>query len=366
MLTAKRTIQGAVAVSALALCLAAVTDPAHAQRRRSVARHPADFTTVTDLDNATRFTREVVNVPIRGSDRWQPPHVAGDKDFAGHGPEVWVRVQFLVHNNAVYRRVYMAAVETHSTLGATFGDNKTTAKGWSHMKLVWRPPAGKTIVELRGISERSNLVHDVLKGSKTHRYQTAVGEALVRAYSDAGYDKYNTTLHAQAIVDYHYDLPVVLQNGPSDRVQVQLPRTLKYEPPHTGTGDSDYHGHGPKVAISVYIRHDNRQITLYVYMRARETQADWTTQVGRLRRVIYTAPAGKRIKAVLGKQQWPNLVSYVDDDHEVDVFSDPLLGLIHVTGDTYDENGLAEGNFDYAKVVFSDIRHSLLVDLENE
>ncbi len=83
-----------------------------------------------------------------------------------------------------------------------------------------------------------------------------------------------------------------------------------------------------------------------------------TGQCGPAGGKIYQAPAGKRIKAVSGKQEWKNVVNYVDTDHEIDTFNDAELGLIHVSGDSRGD--------DVTKVVFSNIEHFVLVELENE
>ena len=356
MFMMKQSTRRALAVSTVAVCLAVMTDLANAQRQRRSARRPESVTTVTDPASAGRFSREFVTVPVRGRTEWKPPHVKGDTDFSGNGPEVWVRVQFLVQNNAVYRRVFMAAVETRSTLGATIGDNITTANGWSPMEKVWAPPAGKTVVELRGIGEKTDLLHEVLRGHRPHVRQTAVGRMQIFADRKGG----DAGVYTRVLVDFNYDLPVVLQTFTSNYVDVHLPRTVDYYPPHI-KGDRDFKGHGPSVNITVYLTHSTRQVNFVVFMKARETKSDWTTAAGYYTEVIYEAPAGKRIKAVRGKQKWENVVNYVDSDHEIDTFNDAELGLIHVSGD---RRGNDAGIF--TKVVFSNIEHLVLVELENE
>ena len=54
----------------------------------------------------------VVTVNVNDTMEWHPPLKAGDKEFDGNGPKVQVWVQFFIRNNAVYRSVYMSAIET--------------------------------------------------------------------------------------------------------------------------------------------------------------------------------------------------------------------------------------------------------------
>ena len=55
---------------------------------------------------------------------------------------------------------------------------------------------------------------------------------------------------------------------------------------------------------------------------------------------------------------WKDVVKYTDTDHDWDWFSDPQLGPIHVEGDSK--------RLDYPEVIFTNIRHSVTVLLENE
>jgi hypothetical protein len=349
-----------VAVSTLAVCLAGLADLTHAQQqRRRAARRSESVTTVTNPGSVGRFTREVVTVKVRGTQRCLPPHVAGDDDFAGNGPYVRVRVQFLVHNNAVYRRLYMLAKETGSTaggLGGIFGGGGTEAEGWSGMQHVWTPPAGKTIFKLLGISETSNLVSERLHGHGKHVRNTAVGRMEI--YGDQKWGEAGRRTYVD--VDFNYDLPVMVQDYSSNFVRVHLPRTVEYEPPHI-EGDADFKGHGPRVNISVFLTRSARQLTFNISMHARETKSDWTTASGRYSKVIFTAPAGKVITGVQGKQNWGNVVHYTDTDHEVDTFNHPELGPIHVYGDTFLKDA------DYTtRVIFANIQRSVLVELADE
>lgn len=359
MFSASQSTKAVVVGFTMVLSLAGMTDLANGQQRFRAVRRSPDATTVTNLDNATRFNRELVRVPVKGRSLVRPKLLKGDPDFAGNGPEVWLRVQFLVNNNSVYRRTFMQAVETHSTLGATFGDNITTISGWSAMEKVWTPPAGQTIVKLMGVSEKTNLVHEVFKGHGPHVRQTAVGRMTIYADQKGGDQNYTRTM-----VDFDYELPVMVQNSVSNFVKVHLPRTVDYRPPLVN-GDGDFKGHGPWVTVTVYLTHSPRQVNFVLFMKARETQPDFTTTAGYYTKVIYKAPPGKRINAVLGKTKWENVVNYVDDDHEIDRFRDPELGPIQVWGDRRGKE-IQSSVLKFVRVLFSDIQREVLVRLEDE
>jgi hypothetical protein len=356
MFTMNRSTRGVLAISTLAVCLAGMTDLAHAQRQR-VARRPETVTTVANPDSAATFTRQVVTAKITGTQRCLPPHVRGDDEFSGNWPRVEVRVQFLVHNNAVYRRVYMRAIESGRGPGGLIGGAPTEARGWSSMQRVWSPPAGQTIVQLMGVNEKTRLVNERFKGHGKHVRKTEVGTMKIVGDSK-GFDAGGKT---RVDVEFDYNLPVVVQKYSPKAVRVQFPRTVEYTPPHT-KGDRDFKGHGPRVNIEVYVMHTRRQITFEVSMHARETKKDWTTASGRHSQVMYKAPAGKYIKAVHGKQKWYKLVSYVDTDHEVDRFNNPELGLIRVWGDT---SSHIDAGYE-TRVIFENIQRSLLVELADE
>lgn len=356
MFTLKQSTRAAFAVATLATCLAAMTDLAHGQRRQRAARRPVNQVDPAVLDNATTFTRSVETVKVTGSQRCLPPQVAGDDDFKGNGPHVVIRVQFLVHANAVYRRVYMMARETGS-IGGLIHDGDTKAEGWSGMQRVWTPPSGTTIVKLLGVSDKEYMVNETLHGHGKHYRRTKVGRMTIVGDTD-GTDVGPRGWRTYVDVNYNYDLPVLVQKYSNPNfVRIQFPRTVTYHPPHTD-GDRDFHGHGPRVNVEVYVTYTRRQVNFEISMHARETKSDWTTYAGRHSQVMYTAPAGKFIKALQGKQKWYRLISYVDNDHDIDSFNDPELGPIKIEGDSYQH--------DYPYIVFLNIQRSMLVELGDE
>jgi hypothetical protein len=345
MLTSQRLGRRIATIAALAACVAAAPDSAQAQRRPGVSRNP------TQLGGAL----QTINVPVRDRVGWKPPHVRGDRDFKNNGPEIWIRAQFFVENNAIYRRVFMAAVEKMTLQGSLSGGGKTTMSGWSPKKLIWTPPAGMTIVRHHGFREDTVLLHETFNGNAVYERRSPVGRMKIWANAD-GADVFYT----RVMIDFDYTLPVVVQRGAFHLVTAHLPRTIEFAPPHT-RGDRDFKSHGPKVNITAYVMHTSKQVVFVIDMKAQETKSDWTTGEGKHAEVIYTAPAGKRIKALNGKTMWRDVVNYTDTDHEMDKFSDPVLGDIHVWGDTLANDVPYE-----TRVVFSNIRHSVGVVLENQ
>lgn len=183
----------------------------------------------------------------------------------------------------------------------------------------------------------------------------AVGRMKIwgdRDGSDAG-------IYTRVMVDFDYDLRVVMRDGTSNFALVQFPRTVSFTPRHT-EGDREFNGHGPAVKVSVFLTKSPNQVVFNVYMKARETRSDWTTAEGYKSMTIYTAPPGRRIKRVIGKQRWDNVVSYVDDDHDWDTFYNKELGYISVKGDEFSD--LDAGLRTHVK--FANIDHRVIVELE--
>ena len=101
------------------------------------------------------------------------------------------------------------------------------------------------------------------------------------------------------------------------------PLPFRYEPPHT-EGDGDFKGHGPDVTATVTLafQHDTAWVT--VYMKARETQSDFTTVEGTSDiYVIYEAPRGWLIHEFFA--QSAETIEYRDNDHDVDIFPGETL-----------------------------------------
>ncbi len=106
---------------------------------------------------------------------------------------------------------------------------------------------------------------------------------------------------------------------PCDLLTQQFtPEQVTWLPPHT-EGDRDFKGHGPDVTATVTMefQHDTAWVT--VYMKARETEPDFTTAEGTSDiHVIYQAPGGWLIHEFFAESA--ESVEYRDDGHFLDVF----------------------------------------------
>jgi hypothetical protein len=67
-----------------------------------------------------------------------------------------------------------------------------------------------------------------------------------------------------------------------------LNQSVGFVPPHT-RGDRDFYGHGPIYTIVVDTRVNYYGVVAEVYMKAEETQADWTTAEGKSRPLWFLA-----------------------------------------------------------------------------
>ena len=126
-------------------------------------------------------------------------------------------------------------------------------------------------------------------------------------------------------------------------VTIQPVPTGFFIPPLT-EGDAEYKGHGPRtyVRVELQVRND-RELWAQVYMRARETKANWTTAEGTAEYQI--ALQNTRILDILSSRVQDHL--YTDTNHELDVFSFPppnLMSRLECVGDTKgDEAGIRTG-----------------------
>jgi hypothetical protein len=105
-------------------------------------------------------------------------------------------------------------------------------------------------------------------------------------------------------------------------------------PPHTGSGDMDFNGHGPDVASEAELQiYNGNQLWLRIYMRAVETGRDYTTAEGT--EYYYIATAQGQIQGIVGNNHMSH--QYTDHTHGGDNFSFPpgeLVNLLEYVGDT--------------------------------
>jgi hypothetical protein len=133
-------------------------------------------------------------------------------------------------------------------------------------------------------------------------------------------------------------------------LRAQRPNSLEFIPRHT-RGDRDFDGSGPAVNASVQLRNNGSSISATLFMRAVETESDFTTAEGSITEEIILAEPGWRITQLRVGQQGgcPPLTScfsYTDSNHGRDVFSvgNGPVSRFEFVGDTEgDEAGVQTG-----------------------
>jgi hypothetical protein len=95
------------------------------------------------------------------------------------------------------------------------------------------------------------------------------------------------------------------------------PGQVTYVPPHTN-GDREFDGNGPAVTARVDLLVRPQSIDARVYMRARETESDWTTAEGTKEFPLYKPDPGWQITGVV--ESTVTTHSYTDSNHSLDSF----------------------------------------------
>jgi len=116
--------------------------------------------------------------------------------------------------------------------------------------------------------------------------------------------------------------------------------TLKLGPfwPRHTEGDCDFDGHGPTVDANVRlgVSSDGQRILAYTYMKATETQADWTTaqsDFAGLPIPLPSKPIGWRVKSLLG--QTTSSVAFSDAGHGYhNIAGNTGIASFSIKGDT--------------------------------
>jgi hypothetical protein len=132
------------------------------------------------------------------------------------------------------------------------------------------------------------------------------------------------------------------------------PNSISYMPPLT-RGDKEFDGNGPNVYSSVNLINMGTQLIARVYMRAVETESDWTTGEGTRDFVLYTADPGKRIEALVtaGSSSY----SYTDNNHDNDEF--PGTGPVAKYTFSGDDDGDDVGFHTRVNIDFTNVRVQL-------
>ncbi|MBK9260645.1 MAG: hypothetical protein IPM54_12585 [Polyangiaceae bacterium] len=128
-----------------------------------------------------------------------------------------------------------------------------------------------------------------------------------------------------------------------------------FVPPHV-RGDREFKGHGPVVDSEIKLEIFNqRELWARVYMRAIESERDWTEARGHQYYRLHTASTP--IVSILGPTSFTH--RYIDSDHGTDSFSfspSSLVKRLDYVGDTRgDEAGTRTG----VRVYFNPIRLQL-------
>lgn len=109
-------------------------------------------TGVTAHFHTARVVLERTTPPNRGqlvlasipAQRYVPPHVRGDREFAGNGPRGEAYAELRINRfGHLQSRIFMVAEEWDR--GQLKWDY-TTSRGWSAWRTVYRPPAGKRVL----------------------------------------------------------------------------------------------------------------------------------------------------------------------------------------------------------------------------
>ena len=132
------------------------------------------------------------------------------------------------------------------------------------------------------------------------------------------------------------------------------PARISYMPPKT-RGDAEFDGHGPSVNASVTLLNYGSSVVAKVYMKAAETQSDWTTGEGTKYFTLYTADPGKHIESIVGSTYAS--YSYIDSNHDMDEF--PGTGPVRKFSFMGDGSGDDVGYHTRVEVDFNNIRVEL-------
>lgn len=139
---------------------------------------------------------------------------------------------------------------------------------------------------------------------------------------------------------------------------VTLPTTrVTFAPPHT-RGNADFSGNGPRVTAMVTLVTTAQEFRARVYMRARETEHDWTTAEGMREFPLFVPDPGWRIERVVGNQVSTH--SYTDGDHAMDSFDQGSGGPVRRLDFVGDTRGNEAGTRTQVEATFNPLRVELV------
>ncbi len=134
------------------------------------------------------------------------------------------------------------------------------------------------------------------------------------------------------------------------------PNRVTFQPPRT-RGDGDFSGNGPRVSVVVSLLTTPQGISARVYMRAKETEDDWTTAEGTQDFSLFSPDPGWRIDRVVSSQFATH--AYTDGNHERDSFNLGAGGLVKRLEYVGDTSGDEAGTRTKVDVEFNQLRIQL-------
>lgn len=258
----------------------------------------------------------IVDVPASAIGPFCPKKlVAGDRDFNGHGPEVWASVKITYSRTAVVATLQFRAKETPG------GDNSETTG--ATLKVLYSAPRGFYITDVMG--GKNAEVHYICKpGTSTFKFNagslastlninagavTDINDGLVSLWEITG-DTPGPDISDDDYCDDDTRINVMLNKfkvklHKTDAAQgiqtIALEDINEWLVPHLTRGDREFDGHGPRIKSEVKLRIADNGTKLYadVTFWAQETVQDWSTAEGSWSKLVYEAPYGKKIVEIL-------------------------------------------------------------------
>ena len=252
-------------------------------------------------------------------------HTRGDRDFGGNGPRIDVGALISVQNtNELWASLSMIAEET--------APDWTTVSG-GHIEKIWDGD-DVGVIEIVSIdSDRSTRI----SYTDTDHYYIWVGlNELVRFFvitgDTDGNDVGRTRMHA-----YFNPVTLTVRKPAGPHAEV-IESTSVTHRPSLARGDREFDGNGPEVLVWAGIAiHNTNEIWATIYMRARETQPDWTTAASTWGYKLWDGDEFGVKEVTSINSDTFSIDSYTDTDHAVDDLEQPageLVKRFRVTGDT--------------------------------
>ena len=272
-------------------------------------------------------------IHLRPTPKFVPPHTRGDAEFDGHGPVVTVTATLSIKNrNQLWVTLSMVATETRR--------DWTTAAG-SQSYMVYDGARDNVQRIIRIITDKFSSSHYTDTNHDDDVFFPGENELVSRftVTGDTVGDEAGT--RTGVIAEFNpvqFEYIEAPPPGPlTEIITINIAPLPKFIPPHVGSGDAEFDGHGPVVQVSTAIEvRNDRELWATVTMDAKETKSDWTEAAGSRSVLIYTHP--KKILSI--ESAASSSASYTDTNHDDDVLQmagGDLVNQFIVTGDTKGE-----------------------------